>query len=117
MTSKVIGLLATVAIALAVAPPAQAHVYISKRSPGKNATTSPTVSKVRAVFTAQIIKGSVTVKRSSNGAVVARGGRLDARTIGATFGSRLARGTYKVTVKITAGDAHRQSFHWSFKVA
>lgn len=116
MKHKLIGLLTATAVALAVCAPAQAHTYINKRTPGKNATVSPSVSKVKAVFSGQLIKGKVTVKRASSGNVVATGGKTDARTVQATIGSRLARGSYKVTVKITAGDAHHQSFHWSFKV-
>ena len=111
-----IRLIAATVMAFAICAPAQAHVYIDKRMPGKNAAVSPGVSKVKAVFTGQIIKGRVTVKRASSGNVVASGGMTNARTVQATIGSRLARGGYKVTIKVTAGDAHRESFHWAFKV-
>jgi methionine-rich copper-binding protein CopC len=117
MKTKLIAPVLACALALALCGPAQAHVYIAKRSPGKNATLSKSPAKVRVAFTGQLIKGSLSVRRASSGKLVASGGMIDARTVQARVGGRLGRGSYRVRVAVTGGDGHRQSFHWTFEVA
>ncbi len=108
----VLGLAAVMAASAVI--PAQAHVYVASRSPGKGATVSK-ASTVKVRFTKQIISGSMTVRRKSNGRVVATGSKTNATTVKASTGG-LSSGRYSVTVSITAGDGHSQTVRWSFRV-
>jgi methionine-rich copper-binding protein CopC len=111
-SASILGL--AVVMAASAAIPASAHVYVASRSPGKGATVSK-ASKVQVRFTKQLLSGSMTVKRKSNGNVVGTGGMVNATTVKANTGS-LSSGRYGVTVRIVAGDGHSQTVRWSFRV-
>lgn len=107
-------IVAVLAASLLLAGSASAHVYPSKRSPGKGATVS-SVKRVSMKFTGQLRSGSIKVKKKRSGKVVSRGGMVNAVKV-ATEKKSLKRGKYVAVVKITSADGHVQKFKWSFRV-
>jgi methionine-rich copper-binding protein CopC len=110
-TALIAGALCALAIAVA---PADAHVYVKSRSPGKGATVSRDLGKVKVSLTGPIIKGRLRVRRKSTGEVLASGGKRGANRIVAKVSRRLPRGKCVARVRLTAADGHVQKFGWKF---
>lgn len=103
---------------LTLATPALAHVTVEKTSPKKSATVKgPAAASV--TFSGPIKKGTLKVVGPGKRVVSVGTGARDPRNVTRVLvelRSSLKSGTYKATWKITAGDGHKESGSFTFKV-
>ncbi len=97
---------------------ALAHVQLVSSSPRSGSTvTSP--ASVTMTFSGPLRSGTLKVVGPGNRKVSKGNGSRDPRNIKRVFVSLqrgLKAGTYRVSANIVAGDGHRESFAYSFKI-
>ncbi len=114
-------LICTTIAAAVLAPSAMAHVTISSASPARDGrvTKSPKTASIR--FSGPIRRGTIKVYRLSTGVKVSKGtGGRDPRNIKrllTSISAKLKTGRYRVVWTITAGDGHKESGRYIFKVS
>jgi len=109
------------ALALAVlvtAAPAAAHVGVKSYSPKRGSTVARSLERVKVKFKGRITDGRLTVTGPSgskvsigDGSVVGRKRVLRVRLRGG-----LARGRYRVSMRVLHTDGHVRSKSWSFNL-
>jgi methionine-rich copper-binding protein CopC len=116
--SRVIAMLAALAVAAMLAVPAFAHAPVLGTSPKNGAT----VTKVRTVsvrFGEAVVTGKITVYKASGSAVTASASGLAPKNkarLRATFTKNLASGRYSVSWRALADDGHHEKGTFKFRV-
>ena len=107
-----------VAVLLFAASPAAAHVGVKSYSPKPGSTVARSLERVKVTFKGRVTDGRLTVTGPSgstvslgNGSVVSRDRVLRVRLKGS-----LARGRYRVSMRVLHTDGHVKSKSWSFNL-
>jgi methionine-rich copper-binding protein CopC len=107
-----------IAIVLAGAAPAAAHVGVKSYSPKRGASVPRSLERVKVTFKGRITDGRLTVRNADgdkvsigSGSVVSR-----SRAVRARLRDGLRRGTYRASMSVLHTDGHVMNKSWTFKL-
>lgn len=108
------------AAALALAGPAFAHTELVRSNPAANATVTTSPRTITLTFNERVVptfsKFELTMPAHRMDIPVSTTVSRDGKRIVGTVGSRLMKGSYRVSWTAAGSDGHRMTGSYSFKV-